>query len=80
MEDKTSYVVVATGLDLETFPESEFIEHFVGDVAEINEFFVYTGEHTDPDINPVELVTMFIKNNHGVIEVNPNQLGRIWKD
>lgn len=52
------------GLDADAFPESEFLKTFVGRVAAIEEFYVYTGEAEDPEINPVELKALFLYNDH----------------
>lgn len=53
-------------LDIDSFPESEFLKTFTGSVTAIKEFFVYTGELNDPEINPVKLKALFMYNDDGV--------------
>ena len=52
------------GLDVDSFPDSEFLKTFTGKVTAINEFYVYTGETGDPKINPVELKALSLYNHH----------------
>ena len=52
------------GLDVDAFPDSEFLKTFTGKVTAIKEFYVYTGETGDPEINPVELKALFLYNHH----------------
>lgn len=51
------------GLDVDAFPDSEFLKTFAGKVTAINEFYVYTGEAEDPEINPIELKALFLCNH-----------------
>ena len=52
------------GLDVDAFPDSEFLKTFAGKVTAIKEFYVYTGEAEDPEINPIELKALFLYNDH----------------
>lgn len=65
-------------LDDDTFPESLFIEHFLGIISEINEFYVYTGEPGEPEINPVELLELELSNGNYKIPADKKVLGKIW--
>ena len=51
-------------LDVDAFPDSEFLKTFAGKVTAIKEFYVYTGEAGDPEINPIELKALFLYNHH----------------
>ena len=51
-------------LDVDAFPDSEFLKTFAGRVTSIKEFYVYTGEAEDPEINPIELKALFLYNDH----------------
>ena len=50
------------GLDVDAFPDSEFLKTFAGKVTSIKEFYVYTGEAEDHEINPIELKALFLYN------------------
>ena len=66
-------------LDIEAFPDSEFLKTFTGSVTAINEFFVYTGEVGDPEINPVELKALFMYNDKfETISVDRNLLANVF--
>ena len=52
------------GLDVDAFPDSEFLKTFAGKVTAIKEFYVYTGEAEDPEINPIKLKALFLYNDH----------------
>lgn len=68
-------------LDTDCFEDSEFLKDFEGSVTAISDFYVYTGEDDDPEINPVELLQLTIINdNYKYIEVDDSLLGRIWDD
>ena len=53
-----------SGLDVDAFPDSEFLKTFAGKVTNIKEFYVYTGEAEDPEINLIELKALFLYNDH----------------
>lgn len=66
-------------LDDDTFPESLFIEHFLGTISEIKEFYVYTGEDDEPEINPVELLELRLSHGNYTIPADEKVLGKIWE-
>ena len=54
--DKTVLHTEQENLDISAFPEAASITpEDIKNLEKINEFFVYTGEDGDPEINPVEL-------------------------
>jgi hypothetical protein len=63
-EDTTVLRCHMETLDTDAFPDSEFLKTFTGSVTEIKEFFVYTGEPNDSEINPVELKSLFLYNDN----------------
>jgi hypothetical protein len=65
-------------LDVDVFHESLFIEHFLGTISEIKEFYVYTGEDDEPEINPVELLELRLSHGNYVIPADEKVLGKIW--
>lgn len=69
-------------LDTDTFPDAIMLEDATGPVEEIVEFYVYTGEHNDPDADPVPVALLsleIVKNNGDKISVPDNLLGDVWK-
>ena len=68
-------------LDIDTFPEAKFLKHFNGMVSKINEFYIYTGEPDEPEINPVELLEIRLINDDGnYIHFYDGLRGQIWKE
>ena len=63
-DDNTVLACIMSILDTDSFPDSEFLKTFTGSVTEIKEFFVYTGEADDPEINPVKLKALFLYNDN----------------
>lgn len=47
--------------DLESFPEMVELKKHLHEITAVNEFFVYTGENTDPEINPVMVRNFLIE-------------------
>ena len=75
----TNMLFEAWTLDTGCFPESKFLETFTGSVTEIKEFFVYTGEANEPEIYPVELISLRLLNDNAEeITVDDSLLGNIW--
>lgn len=67
------------GLDVDAFPDSEFLKTFAGRVTAIEEFYIYTGEAEDPEINPVELKALFLYNDHSErISINRSLLKDVF--
>ena len=69
-------------LDTVTFPDAIMLEDATGPVEEIVEFYVYTGEHNDPDADPVPVALLsleIVKNNGDKISVPDTLLGDVWK-
>jgi hypothetical protein len=68
-------------LDTGCFPDAEFLETFTGSATDIGEFFVYTGEDNEPDIYPVELISLKLYNNDDEeIKISDDLLGTIWDE
>lgn len=66
-------------LDVDTFPRASFLEHFSGNITKINEFYIYTGEDDDPEINPVELLSLRLVNaDNNDIYVYDGILGKVF--
>ena len=72
--DNTQALFECSGLDTESFPESEFLKTFNGSVTKIGEVFIYTGEDDDPEINPVELVEMRLINDNEEVISFPDKM------
>lgn len=77
-DDPTVLHCEMDGLDVESFPDSTFLEKLEATVTEIKEFYVYTGEDNEPEINPVELLELKLINDDDKIRVNKAILGKIW--
>ena len=80
MNDPTILHCEMEELDSDTFPESLFIEHFLGTISEIKDFYVYdyTSEDDEPEINPVELLELELSNGNYKIPADKKVLGKIW--
>lgn len=67
--DKSDSSIVhmeATWLDTETFPESAKItKKMMKNITKISEFFVYTGEADETDLQPVELLAVTLYDDKG---------------
>lgn len=72
--DTTQALFECYNLDLESFPESEFLGTFNGSVTKINEVFIYTGDDEDPEINPVEVVEMRLFNDNDEMITFPEKM------
>lgn len=78
-DDSTRLTCEMCTLDTGCFPDAKFLETFTGSITEIKEFFVYTGEDNEPEINPVELVDLWMWNGDAKeITYDKKLLGRIW--
>lgn len=72
--DNTQALFECSELDVDVFPESEFLKTFNGSVTKIEEVFVYTGEEDDPEINPVEVVEMRLFNDNDEMITFPEKM------
>lgn len=52
-------------LDLAAFPEAMRLEQFLCNFGYLSDLYVYTGEHDEPEINPVKAYNIVFSENHG---------------
>lgn len=52
-------------LDFTAFPEAMKLEQFLCDFGYFNDLYVYTGEHDEPEINPVKAYNIVFSDNYG---------------
>jgi hypothetical protein len=58
-------------LDLDSFPNAINLESSVKNINKFVEFFIYTGEDCDPEINPVQIYNVrFFTELNETIDVN----------
>lgn len=58
-DDPTIMHCIVEDLDTDSFPEAEGLtSDFLLMVDEIVEFYVYTGEHNEPELHPQELLSL----------------------
>lgn len=53
--DRRILHVDAQGLDIDSFPTAELLESYIRNIDRFTEFFVYTGEDDDPEIDVVSV-------------------------
>jgi hypothetical protein len=77
--DRTVLYCEMRNLDIQSVEESEFLKHYVGSIIAINDFYIYTGESYEEEINPVELLELVLYNNDDkIISIDKKLLGKIW--
>ena len=81
VDNPTNILFETSTLDTGCFPDAKFLETFTGSVTDILEFYVYTGEDNEPEIYPVELLSLrLFNNNDEEIKVDDSLLGNIWDE
>lgn len=76
--DKTLLHCMMHELDVDAFPEAKILETYGGYIDSFEEFYVYTGEDGDAEIEPWILVSGFLHNGDNIIPFGHRALGRIW--
>ena len=67
--DRTVLDCCIWSLDTSAFPEAEGIEITdKNDLNEIRELYVYTGEHDDPAIKPVKLLSLIFETDDKIVD------------
>lgn len=83
-QDKSVLHCEMRNLDIDSFPSSKLLEDFSGEITDINEFYIYTGEYDDLQINLAEILSLNIINNLGEIIANKSLLTKVskreWRD
>ena len=84
-EDSSILEIEMWDLDTITFPESEKIDSMMLVDSKFTEFFVFTGEYDDPEIHPVELLSLEVyfedeNYNSSTITCNLDEINKILTD
>lgn len=62
-DDPTVLLCEMRNLDTDAFPQAAEFEKVCNQVEEITEFFIYTGENTDAEIHPVDILRLDLWTN-----------------
>lgn len=57
--------------DIASFPNISELKEHLSEIVAMTEFFIYTGEHNDSEINPVKLISFELWNTFGSLNVPP---------
>lgn len=71
-DDKRVICVEAKHLDIDSLPESEKLTLNFLRNHKFNEFFVFTGDTDDLEINPVEVVSLTVEDDKGNLLIADN--------
>lgn len=52
-------------LDMAAFPDAKLLDQFLADFKGFTDFFVYTGEYDESEINPVKAYNIVFENQDG---------------
>lgn len=75
VDDPTVLHVTMRALDVDCFPEAQTIHTLTGSITNIVEFYIYTGEEDDPEINPVEILHLsLVRNDDTEFDITPEVL------
>lgn len=60
----------------DSYSDTEELKKHLHDIAEISEFFVYTGEDNEPEIRPIQLLELVIDNCEDCVNISSDILER----
>lgn len=55
-DDRRILHIEHRNLDLDCFPDAKYLDDFLSNLDEFVEFYIYTGDYDEPEINPVKVI------------------------